>query len=101
MDRDDLAKRLTDMLGIGGARKADSFLDGFLGGRSGSQQEELLERLSEMLDKQKPQKAPEKGVRWHRQVIDAKTYVPLSDVIELLRVNDVLPAVRRGLEKLE
>lgn len=97
MGRDEIARQLTDMLGVGGAGKADSFLDGFLGNRSASQQEELLGRLSDMLAKQK---TPEKGIRWHRKTFEDKAYVPLSDVIELLRVNDVLPAIRRGLEKL-
>lgn len=44
------------------------------------------------------QKKPEKGLPWEAKLIDDKYYVPLSQVVELLKQNDVLPAVRRGLE---
>lgn len=94
-EREDLARRLADMVGGG---KAEAFLDGLLGGQSAGRQEEMLSRVSEMVAKQKK---PEKGVPWHRKVIEDKTYVPLADVIDLLRVNDVLPGVRRGLERLD
>lgn len=42
---------------------------------------------------------PEKGLPWTAKKIDGKLYVPLEQVIELLQQNNVLPAVRRGLEK--
>lgn len=41
---------------------------------------------------------PEKGLPWNAKVIDDEYYVPLSQVAELLKQNDVLPAVRKGLE---
>jgi hypothetical protein len=44
-------------------------------------------------------KKPEKGVAWEAKEIDGKLYVPLAQIIELLQVNDVLPAVRKGLER--
>lgn len=43
-------------------------------------------------------KEPEKGLPWKAKIIDDQYYVPLSQVVELLKQNDVLPAVRRGLE---
>jgi hypothetical protein len=48
---------------------------------------------------QTPKKKPEKGLPWNAKTIDGKMYVPLEQVVELLKQNDVLPAVRRGLEK--
>lgn len=42
---------------------------------------------------------PEKGLPWAAKEIGGKLYVPLEQVIELLQQNDVLPAVRRGLER--
>lgn len=47
----------------------------------------------------KPPKDVEKGLPWAAKNIDGKLYVPLEQVVELLKINDVLPAVRRGLEK--
>jgi hypothetical protein len=44
-------------------------------------------------------KKPEKGLPWHAKNIDGKLYLPLEEVVELLKMNDVLPAVRKGLEK--
>lgn len=44
-------------------------------------------------------KKDEKGLAWRAKVIDDKMYLPLEQVIELLAQNDVLPKVRRGLEK--
>jgi hypothetical protein len=41
----------------------------------------------------------EKGIPWAAKRIDGKLYVPLEQVHELLKINDILPAVRRGLEK--
>lgn len=41
---------------------------------------------------------PEKGLPWEAKIINDKYYVPLSQVVELLAQNNVLPAVRRGLE---
>lgn len=46
-----------------------------------------------------PKPKPEKGIPWAAKNIDGKIYVPLEQVVELLRSNDVLPAVRKGLEK--
>lgn len=43
-------------------------------------------------------KKPEKGVPWQAKIIDGKYYVPLEQVAELLKENDVLPAVRKGIE---
>lgn len=47
----------------------------------------------------RPPKKPEKGLPWRAKTIDGKMYVPLEQVVELLEQNDVLPAVRKGLEK--
>lgn len=44
-------------------------------------------------------KKTEKGLPWRAKQIDGKLYLPLEQVIELLQINGVLPAVRRGLEK--
>lgn len=44
-------------------------------------------------------KKPEKGLPWQAKIIDDKYYVPLEQVAELLKENDVLPAVRKGIEK--
>lgn len=41
---------------------------------------------------------PEKGVPWEAKVIDGQYYVPLRQVAELLAANDVLPAVRKGID---
>lgn len=46
-----------------------------------------------------PVKKPEKGLPWRAKTIDGKMYLPLEQVVELLKTNDVLPAVRRGLER--
>lgn len=46
-----------------------------------------------------PKKRPEKGLPWAAKTIDGKLYLPLEQVVELLKQNEVLPAVRRGLEK--
>jgi hypothetical protein len=43
-------------------------------------------------------KKPEKGLPWEAKIIDGVYYIPLSQVSDLLRENDVLPAVRRGIE---
>jgi hypothetical protein len=43
-------------------------------------------------------KQPEKGIPWNAKEIDGRYYVPLEQVAELLKQNDVLPAVRRGIE---
>lgn len=45
------------------------------------------------------EKTPEKGVPWHAKEIDGVLYVRLADVAELLKQNDVLPAVRAGIER--
>lgn len=44
-------------------------------------------------------KKEEKGLPWHAKQIDGKLYVPLEQVVELLKQNDVLPKVRKGLER--
>lgn len=41
----------------------------------------------------------EKGLPWRAKKIDGKLYLPLEQVVELLKQNDVLPKVRAGLEK--
>ena len=46
-----------------------------------------------------PPRKAEKGLPWAAKRIDGKLYVPLEQVHELLKINDVLPAVRRGLER--
>lgn len=43
-------------------------------------------------------KKKEKGVPWSAKIIKGKYYVPLEQVVELLKQNEVLPAVRRGIE---
>lgn len=43
-------------------------------------------------------KKSEKSVPWEAKVIDGVYYVPLSQFAEVLALNDVLPAVRRGIE---
>lgn len=43
-------------------------------------------------------KKAEKGVPWEAKIIDGKYYIPLSQVADLLKENDVLPAVRKGIE---
>ena len=47
--------------------------------------------------KKKPEKGPDGG--WHAKIIDGQYYVPLAEVAQLLKANDVLPAVRKGIEK--
>lgn len=44
-------------------------------------------------------KKEEKGLPWEAKTINGKMYLPLAQVVELLKQNDVLPAVRKGLEK--
>lgn len=47
-----------------------------------------------------PAKPPvEKGLPWRAKEINGKLYLPIEQVCELLEQNNVLPAVRRGLEK--
>jgi hypothetical protein len=46
-----------------------------------------------------PKKKVEKGLPWRAKTLDGELYLPLAQVVELLKQNDVLPAVRRGLEK--
>lgn len=41
----------------------------------------------------------EKGLPWHAKEFNGKLYLPIDEVCELLKQNDVLPQVRRGLEK--
>lgn len=44
-------------------------------------------------------KQKEKGLPWEAKIIDGVYYIPLSQVADLLRQNNVLPAVRRGVEQ--
>lgn len=44
-------------------------------------------------------KREEKGQPWRAKVIDDEYYIPLSQVADLLRENDVLPKVRAGIER--
>lgn len=44
-------------------------------------------------------KKEEKGIPWEAKVIDGAYYVPLKQVAELLKQNEVLPKVRAGLER--
>lgn len=46
----------------------------------------------------KQPKKPEKAPAWRAKEIDGKLYVSLEQVLELLEMNDVLPAVRKGLK---
>lgn len=41
----------------------------------------------------------EKGLPWRAKEINGKLYLPIEQVCELLEQNNVLPQVRRGLEK--
>jgi len=75
----DVFDELMDQFGDFGRRK------GFLGDVGGSP------------SKPAPKKT-EKGLPWAAKTIDGEYYVPLSQVVELLESNDVLPAVRKGLQ---
>lgn len=44
-------------------------------------------------------KKTEKGIPWEAKVIDGQYYIPLRQVAELLEQNDILPAVRAGIER--
>lgn len=54
-------------------------------------------RPSRPAPKKKVEKGPDGG--WHAKVIDGQYYVPLAEVANLLRANDVLPAVRKGIDR--
>lgn len=41
----------------------------------------------------------EKGIPWEAKVIDGQYYIPLRQMAELLEQNDVLPSVRKGIER--
>ncbi len=45
-----------------------------------------------------PPKKVQKSVPWEAKIIDGKYYVPLEQVSELLKINDALPAVRKGID---
>jgi hypothetical protein len=47
----------------------------------------------------KEEKKPEKAPAWNAKRIDGKYYVSLEQVVELLEMNDVLPSVRKGIER--
>lgn len=42
---------------------------------------------------------PEKGVQLHAKVIDGKAYIAAEDVVELLKINGLLPGIRKLLEQ--
>jgi hypothetical protein len=44
-------------------------------------------------------KPEEKGLPWEAKVIDGEYYIPLRQVAELLKQNNVLPKVRAGIER--
>jgi hypothetical protein len=46
-----------------------------------------------------PARKEEKGIPWEAKIIDGAYYVPLEQVAELLKQNDVLPKVRAGIER--
>lgn len=58
-----------------------------------------FDKLDAMFYSFAAKKKPEKGLPWRARTIDGEMYVPLAQVVELLAQNNVLPAVRRGLEK--
>lgn len=41
----------------------------------------------------------EKGLIWEAKEFNGKLYLPIGQVIELLKQNNVLPKVRAGLER--
>lgn len=41
----------------------------------------------------------EKGVPWEAKEIDGKIYLPAEQVVEVLKINDVLPKTRAALER--
>ena len=43
-------------------------------------------------------KKEEKGLPWEATTINGEWYIPLRQVAELLKQNDILPKVRRGIE---
>jgi hypothetical protein len=47
----------------------------------------------------KEEKKPEKAPAWNAKKIDGKYYVSLEQVVQLLEMNDVLPSVRKGIER--
>lgn len=52
-----------------------------------------------LFSQDKAPKKPEKGIPWQAKQFDGQYYVPLSQVADLLKANDVLPAVRKGIER--
>lgn len=44
-------------------------------------------------------KKPEKAPIWEAKQFEGRRYVSLEQVIELLEMNDVLPAVQEGLRR--
>lgn len=44
-------------------------------------------------------KPEEKGLPWEAKVINGEYYIPLRQVAELLKQNNVLPKVREGIER--
>lgn len=71
------------MAGPSGGAFGDDFMSSFFGGAPGPS----------------GSKREEKGLPWEAKVIDGAFYVPLKQVGELLKQNNVLPKVRAGIER--
>lgn len=62
----------------------------------------MFDDLGGLFDKnfgKKGEKKPEKAPPWMAKMIDGKYYVSLEQVLELLEMNNVLPAVQKGLKR--
>ena len=81
------------------ADKFDELMDQFgsFGNKGNGGFGDILDGLVRPSAKPEPKKS-EKGLPWAAKTIDGEYYVPLSQVVELLESNDVLPAVRKGLQ---
>jgi hypothetical protein len=81
----------------GGGGPFDGPLGDLFGAASGSSEHKaklLKDSFEEAMAKKE-----EKGVPWEAKVIDGQYYIPLRQVAELLKVNNVLPKVRAGIER--
>lgn len=47
---------------------------------------------------QSKKEKPEKGLPWEAKTINGEWYIPLRQVADLLKQNNVLPKVRQGIE---
>lgn len=54
---------------------------------------------SAFLNPPKASPPAEKGLPWEAKEINGKLYLPIEQVCELLKQNNVLPQVRAGLER--